>query len=431
MLPYLWPAGRLDLRTRVVIGVSLLLLAKVIAVYVPIFLRDAVNALGVSGQDLGGAAFLAVPLGLLLAYGLGRFMAQGFSELRDAVFARVAQNAIREVALGAFRHLLSLSLRFHLDRQTGGLSRALERGAKSIEFLLFFVMFSIVPTIFEVLLVCGILWWLFDWRFVVVPLFTIAAYMLFTFRVTELRIRFRREMNDADNEAASKTVDALLNYETVKYFGNDSHEAGRYDRALASYQEASLPSTIEIRESMDPLPCVVLADAAQLQQVILNLAANASHAMRETGGVLTVSVEGVELSAEGAVTLGGAEPGSYVKIVVRDTGHGIEPDVLNRIYDPFFTTKAPGEGTGLGLSVVHGIVLSHGGALDVDSQPEKGTTFSVYLPRSDMHKRATPEGGVPVGSGSERVLFVDDEGYVAELGREVLSRIRTRYIETQ
>jgi PAS domain S-box-containing protein len=190
-----------------------------------------------------------------------------------------------------------------------------------------------------------------------------------------------------------------------------------------SFLRASLPSTIEIRESMDPLPCVVLADPAQLQQVILNLAANASHAMRETGGVLTVLVEGVDLSAEDAVTMGGAQPGSYVKIVVRDTGHGIEPDVLNRIYDPFFTTKAPGEGTGLGLSVVHGIVLSHGGALDVDTQPGKGTTFSIYLPRSAMHKRDTPEGGVPAGSGSERVLFVDDEGYVAELGREVLSRL--------
>lgn len=190
-----------------------------------------------------------------------------------------------------------------------------------------------------------------------------------------------------------------------------------------SFLRASLPSTIEIRESMDPTSCLVLADAAQLQQVILNLAANAGHAMRESGGVLTVAVEGVELGPEAAGALGGATPGGYVKIVVRDTGHGIAPDALNRIYDPFYTTKAPGEGTGLGLSVVHGIVLSHGGALDVVSHPGRGTTFSVYLPRSEMERRTTPEGGVALSSGSERVLFVDDEGYVADLGREVLSRL--------
>ena len=234
MLPFLWPRGRGDLKTRVVIAVGLLVAAKLANVYVPFLLREAVDALSI--ED---AALLVVPLALLLAYGAGRVLAVAFGELRDAIFARVAQHAIREIALTAFRHLLALSLRFHLDRQTGGLNRALDRGAKSIEFLLFFVMFNVLPTIFEIGLVCGILWWFFDWRFAAVPALTIGAFIWFTFKVTELRIRYRREMNEADNEASTKGVDALLNYETVKYFGNDDHEGRRYDDALKLYQRAA------------------------------------------------------------------------------------------------------------------------------------------------------------------------------------------------
>jgi ATP-binding cassette subfamily B protein len=169
-------------------------------------------------------------------------MALAFGELRDALFAKVAQHAIRSVALGAFRHLHALSLRFHLDRQTGGLSRALDRGAKGIEFLLIFVMFNVVPTILEILLVCAILWWLFDWRFAAIPLVTIIGYIVFTFRVTEIRIRYRRQMNRADNDSNTKAIDSLLNYETVKYFGNEAHEAARYDDSLRDYETAAVRS---------------------------------------------------------------------------------------------------------------------------------------------------------------------------------------------
>jgi ATP-binding cassette subfamily B protein len=241
MLPYLWPRGRGDLKARVIVALGLLIAAKLANVYVPFFLREAVDALSVEN-----AALLVVPLGMLLAYGAGRILAVAFGELRDAIFARVAQHAIREVALSAFRHLLALSLRFHLDRQTGGLNRALDRGAKSIEFLLFFVMFNVMPTIFEIGLVCGILWWFFDWRFAAVPALTIGAFIWFTFKVTELRIRYRREMNEADNEASTKGVDALLNYETVKYFGNDEHEGRRYDAALRQYQGAAERSKVSL-----------------------------------------------------------------------------------------------------------------------------------------------------------------------------------------
>ena len=236
LLPYLWPKGRGELRTRVAIAGVLLVLAKLANVYVPLILREAVDALSVPSTAL------VLPLGLLLAYGVARVAALGFGELRDALFVKITQNAIRQVALNAFRHLHALSLRFHLERQTGGLSRALDRGAKSIEFLLHFVMFNVLPTIFEILLVCGILWYLFDWRFALIPLLTIAAYIAFTFKVTELRIKYRREMNKADNDANTKVIDSLLNFETVKYFGNDRHEAERYDLALKDYEGAAIRS---------------------------------------------------------------------------------------------------------------------------------------------------------------------------------------------
>ena len=237
LLPYLWPPGRSDLRFRVCFAICLLVAAKLTNVLVPIILRGAVDALSPETE-----ALIAVPIALLLAYGAARICAQGFGELRDAVFARVAQHAIRQVALKTFRHLHRLSLRFHLDRQTGGLSRAIERGVKGIEFLLFFVLFNVVPTIIEIALVCGILWSLFDWRFAAVTLATIGGYVVFTFKLTELRIRYRRQLNDADSEANTKAIDSLLNFETVKYFGNEDHEARRYDSSLAHYEGAAVRS---------------------------------------------------------------------------------------------------------------------------------------------------------------------------------------------
>jgi len=236
MLPYLWPAGEPGLRRRVVLAMVLLAMAKATTVYVPVILRDAVDALSLPA----GQIVLTLAIGLLLAYGAARILARGFGELRDAVFAKVAQHAIRLVALRTFRHLHALSLRFHLERQTGGLSRVIERGTKGIEFLLSFVLFNVLPTLLEILLVAVILWVLFDWRFTAVTLVTIVAYVWFTFAATERRIRYRRQMNQADTEANTKAVDSLLNFETVKYFGNEAHEARRFDLALADYQKAAV-----------------------------------------------------------------------------------------------------------------------------------------------------------------------------------------------
>ena len=241
LLPHLWPKNQFEMRARVVVALLCLAAAKFCNIFVPMLFKRLVDGL-THKPDL----VLALPLGLLLAYGIARVLTQSFSELRDAVFARVAQRAIRRVALDTFRHLHNLSMRFHLDRQTGGLSRVIERGAKGIEFLLFFVLFNILPTILEIGLVCGILWWLYDWRYAAVTAVTIGGYVWFTFALTEWRIKHRRRMNEADQEANTKAIDSLLNYETVKYFSNEEHEASRYDVALQVYEREAVRTRVSL-----------------------------------------------------------------------------------------------------------------------------------------------------------------------------------------
>jgi len=237
LAPYLWPKGRLDMKLRVVLAMGALVLAKISSVYIPMFLRDAVDSLSAEKAQI-----VAVPIVLLLAYGGARILSVIFQELREALFINVTQRAIRTVALETFRHLHALSLRFHLDRQTGGLSRVIERGVKGIEFVLSFMLFNIIPTLVEILMVCGILWGLFDIRFAAITFFAITSYILFTVFVTEWRLKFRRQMNDKDTEANTKAIDSLLNYETVKYFGNENYEALRYDSAMKGYESAAVRS---------------------------------------------------------------------------------------------------------------------------------------------------------------------------------------------
>jgi ATP-binding cassette subfamily B protein len=237
--PYLWPRDSIELRVRVVLAMALLIAGKLVNITVPLFYKQAVDAL--SGAGTAGAV-IAVPVGLILAYGLARVTSQGFNELRNGVFAKVAQRAVRRIALSAFRHIHSLSLRFHLDRRTGGLARAVERGIAGIEFLLSFMLFNVIPTLFEILVVSAILWRLYNWQFAAVTLATIVTYIGFTFAITDWRVRFRREMNERNSEANTKSVDSLLNYETVKYFANEEHEAQRYDRALQAYERAAVKS---------------------------------------------------------------------------------------------------------------------------------------------------------------------------------------------
>ena len=240
LLPYLWPKGEPGARIRVVLAAALLVLAKVATVYIPIVYAHAVDALAPRNHPL------TIPMGLILAYALLRVASAGFAELRDAVFAAVQQRTVRKVALQTFQHLHRLSLRFHLDRQTGGLSRSIERGTAGIEAVLRLAVFNILPTLLEVLLVTAILWRLFDWRFAAVTFTAVVLYIGFTFAFTNWRVRFRRLMNDTDSESQTKAVDSLLNFETVKYFGNEAHEARRFDEARARYESAAVKSQVTL-----------------------------------------------------------------------------------------------------------------------------------------------------------------------------------------
>ena len=235
LLPYLWPAGEWGLRARVLVALGLLVLAKGTNVIVPVFYKYAVDAISIE-------AVVAVPFGLIVAYGVARLLALAFGEFRDAVFAKVAQRAVRRAGLEAFRRLHGLSLRYHMDRKTGGIGRAIERGTRGIEFVLNFMTFNVLPTLFEVLLVCAILWGLYGVWFALLTFVTIGGYIVWTLTITEWRIQFRRRMNEADSEAHTKAIDSLLNFETVKYFGNEEHESRRFDSALVGYEQAAVKS---------------------------------------------------------------------------------------------------------------------------------------------------------------------------------------------
>ncbi|MBF9042157.1 ATP-binding cassette domain-containing protein [Rhodobacterales bacterium HKCCE4037] len=243
--PYLWPDDKPWVKRRVVIAMSFLALAKIIAVATPFFYREAVNILsgeGTSPAWLFGAGAVAITV----IYGLSRVLNVGFQQLRDAVFAPVAQNALRQLALETFQHIHALSLRYHITRKTGGLSRIIERGVKGVEFLLRFLLFSIGPLILELALTGIILAVVFDINYLFVLAGTIAAYVWFTFKVTEWRVRIRKEMNDHDTDANQKAIDSLLNFETVKYFGAEQRETTRYGTAMAGYQRAAIKTSYSL-----------------------------------------------------------------------------------------------------------------------------------------------------------------------------------------
>ena len=242
LTPYLWPSGDHVAHLRVVAAVLFLVAAKIATVYVPIIYSQAIDALAPKGAD----GMLAIPFGLIGGYALLRVASAGFGALRDAVFAAVQQRTVRLVARRTFEHLHRLSLRFHLDRQTGGLSRAIDRGTKGIESVLRLAVFNILPTLLEVVLVTAILWHLFDWRFAALTFVAVSLYIGFTFGFTNWRVKFRRRMNDSDSEAQTRAVDSLLNYETVKYFGNEAHETSRFDESLARYERAAVKSQVSL-----------------------------------------------------------------------------------------------------------------------------------------------------------------------------------------
>ncbi|ODN70814.1 ABCB family ABC transporter ATP-binding protein/permease [Methylobrevis pamukkalensis] len=239
--PYMWPAKRFDLKVRVVLSFAALIIAKIITVLVPYTYKWATDALVPGESDISSATLFMVstPLLLVVSYGVGRIMLNAFNQLRDAIFAQVGQYAVRELAYRTFVHLHQLSLRFHLQRRTGGLTRVIERGVKGIETISRFTILNALPTIVEFALMAVVIWWQFDWIYLVVIGVTVWIYVWYSVRVTNQRIEIRRRMNDSDTEANTKAIDSLLNFETVKYFGNEEMEAKRFDASMAIYESAA------------------------------------------------------------------------------------------------------------------------------------------------------------------------------------------------
>ena len=249
--PYIWPADRRDLKQRVLLATLLLFLAKLATVAVPFTFKWAVDALSGQGSapiaaDSWLAWAIAAPVVMSLAYGLMRILMAVLTQMRDGVFAKVAMHAVRRLAILTFEHMHKLSLRFHLERKTGGLTRVLERGRNAIETIVRMVILQLIPTFVEVALIVGVLFYQFDWRYVVAVLVTVALYMWFTYIATEWRISIRRRMNDSDNDANTKAIDSLLNYETVKYFVAEARETRRYDRSMERYETASVKSYVSL-----------------------------------------------------------------------------------------------------------------------------------------------------------------------------------------
>src|SRR3954453_12322840 len=243
--PYIWPGDRVDLKMRVVWSVVLLLVAKLATLSVPFTFKWAIDAL--TGADSAPVQssnwplwLIASPLIMTLSYGAVRVLMAVLTQWRDGLFARVAMHAVRKLAYGTFVHMHELSLRFHLERKTGGLTRVLERGRTGIEVIVRMVILQLIPTIVEVSLLMAVLLWKFDWRYVLATMITVVIYMYYTYIATEWRIEIRRTMNDSDTEANTKAIDSLLNYETVKYFSAEEREAARYDRSMQRYEQASV-----------------------------------------------------------------------------------------------------------------------------------------------------------------------------------------------
>jgi ABC-type transport system involved in Fe-S cluster assembly fused permease/ATPase subunit len=231
LFPYLW-----EFRGRVLLALALLIGAKLASVAVPLVLKEIIDSLDKPRPEL------ILPLSFILGYGVLRFASTTFSDLRDVIFAKVTQRAMRRISMAVFKHLHALSLRFHLERQTGGVTRDIERGSRAMSSLVGYLLFRITPTVLEILLVAGILFYKLDWVFGVLTLVTLAAYIGFTVTITEWRTQFVRRANTLDSEAYGRAIDSLLNYETVKYFGNERYEAARYDTSLIEWEEMALKS---------------------------------------------------------------------------------------------------------------------------------------------------------------------------------------------
>ncbi len=435
--PYLWPADMPWVRKRVVWALVALVFSKVVTVMTPQFYRGAVDALAEEGVPM--LALGAV--GLTIAYGMVRLMGVGFQQLRDVIFARVGQRALRMLALETFSHIHKLSMRYHITRKTGGLSRIIERGVKGVDFLLRFLLFSIGPLILELLLIGIILTFQFDVSYMLVVAVTIAFYVWFTFAVTEWRVKLRRQMNDQDTDANQKAIDSLLNYETVKYFGAEEREAHRYDSAMEKYEEATIKTNyslaflnfgqsviitiglvvvmvmaaIEVQAGTLTVGEFVLINAYMIQITVpLNFLGTVYREIRQAlvdmGEMFNLLEQPSEVTdKQGAPGL--TVTGGQIKLENVDFSYNPDRKILNGVS----LTAEPGEmvaivgSTGSGKSTVGRLLFRfydvQGGSLSIDGQDVRDVT------QNSLHRQI---GVVP----QDTVLFNDTIGYNIAYGRD-------------
>ena len=437
--PYLWPEApeMAWVRTRVVWAIIVLVLSKVVTVITPQFYRGAVD--GLAGEGVPMLALGAV--GLTIAYGVARLMGVGFQQLRDAIFARVGQRALRMLALETFNHIHKLSMRYHITRKTGGLSRIIERGVKGVDFLLRFLLFSIGPLILELFLIGIILTIQFDISYMLVVAVTIAFYVWFTFAVTEWRVKLRRQMNDQDTDANQKAIDSLLNYETVKYFGAEEREAMRYDSAMEKYEEAAIKTNyslaflnfgqsviitiglvavmvmaaVEVQNGTLTVGGFVMINAYMIQITVpLNFLGTVYREIRQAlvdmGQMFDLLEQPSEvLDKENAPAL--KVTGGQIKLDKVHFGYNEDRKILNGVS----LTAEPGEmiaivgSTGSGKSTIGRLLFRfydvQSGSLSIDGQDVRDVT------QNSLHRQI---GVVP----QDTVLFNDTIGYNIAYGRD-------------
>ena len=435
--PYLWPANMPWVRKRVVWAMLALFVSKLISVATPFFYKGAVD--GLAGDGVPMLALGAI--GLTVAYGFARLMTVGFQQIRDAVFARVAQRALRMLALETFEHIHRLSMRYHITRKTGGLSRIIERGVKGVEFLLRFLLFSIGPLVLELLMIGVILTILFDAWYLLVVAITIGFYVWFTFAVTEWRVKLRRKMNDQDTDANQKAIDSLLNYETVKYFGAEAREAARYDGAMAGYEEAAIKTNyslaflnfgqsliitaglvgvmvmaaIGVQNGSMTVGDFVMINAYMIQITVpLNFLGTVYREIRQALVDMGQMFNLLEQPAE--ITDKPNAPDLAIKgggVTLRDVHFGYDPD--RKILKGISLTAKPGEtvaivgSTGSGKSTIGRLLFRfydvQSGSLSIDGQDVRDIT------QNSLHRAI---GVVP----QDTVLFNDTIGYNIAYGRD-------------